>query len=219
MQTKLPSLIGVNKEVDQAMRVKHDAEKDRQKRYADKKRKAKEKQIKMGDEILIQQKKLIHGSKVLEQRSEEVKTRAKNNIKLVKKRPACLQVRGGRRHNYKEKEEADIDIDLEHHFLVQLHHSPVLEINGSGFCLNLNILLISFLFRSIPSTPSCSLVWCSTVSSCFPPTFINSLKDSDSVSVTTCFSGSLCTTGRFLSWVMLVRKRKLSGNGVYGEIY
>ena len=141
----------------------------------------------MGDEILIQQKKttiktpwdpkpykvvVIHGSKVLEQRSEEVKTRATNNIKVVKKRPACLQVRGGRRHNYKEKEEADIDIDLEHHFLVQLHHSPVLELNGIGFCLNLNILLISFLFRSIPSTPSCSLVWCSTVSSCFPPAYL-----------------------------------------------
>ena len=40
MQTKLPSLIGVNKEVDQAVRVKHDAEKDRQK-DAIKNRKAK----------------------------------------------------------------------------------------------------------------------------------------------------------------------------------
>ena len=128
MQTKLPSLIGINKEVDQAVRVKHDAEKERQKRYADKKRRAKEKQIQMGDEILIQQKKstlktpwdpkpykvvAIHGSKVVGQRGEEVKARAKNNIKVVKKRPACLQVREGRKHYYKEKEEPDIDISLD----------------------------------------------------------------------------------------------------------
>ena len=42
-----------------------------------------------------------------------MKARAKNNIKVVKKRPACLQVRVGRMCDYKEKEEPNIDINLD----------------------------------------------------------------------------------------------------------
>lgn len=51
MQNKLPQLIRNNKELDEVVRAKHDTEKAKQKEYADKKIKAKEKQIKVGDEV------------------------------------------------------------------------------------------------------------------------------------------------------------------------
>ena len=58
MQTKLPQLeVKKHKDMDKAVREKHEKEKERQKKYHDEKKKGKEKEIKKGDKILIQRKK------------------------------------------------------------------------------------------------------------------------------------------------------------------
>ena len=58
MMTKLPQApIKPNQKLDQEVRKKHDAAKAKQKEYADHRRRAKEKVIKVGDEVLVQQKK------------------------------------------------------------------------------------------------------------------------------------------------------------------
>ena len=58
MATKLPHLqIKINKDLDRAVRVKHNTAKERQKSYADEKRRAKVKDIKAGDQTFLQQKK------------------------------------------------------------------------------------------------------------------------------------------------------------------
>ena len=94
MMNKLPQMhIKANKEMDKEVRHKHDAEKLKQKDYVDKKRRVKEKEVKVGDKILIQQKKSttktpwdpqpykvleVKGSKVKAQTGEIIRERAKN---------------------------------------------------------------------------------------------------------------------------------------------
>ena len=127
MQTKLPHLqIKVNKDLDREVRRKHDAEKEKQKNYADKRRRAKVKDIKEGDKVHIQQKKStvkppwdpqpytvveVQGSKVRAERGDEVKFRAKNNIKKLRNRPDNLKIKG--RGKERKDEEEDLDVDLE----------------------------------------------------------------------------------------------------------
>ena len=109
MMTKLPQLPSkVNKKLDKEVREKHDKEKEKQKSYADTRRKATEKEVKPGDKVLVQQKKStlktpwepvpyevteVKGSRVRVQRGDLMKNRAKNNIKVVKERPERLQLR------------------------------------------------------------------------------------------------------------------------------
>ena len=127
MQTKLPQLsTRVNSKLDKEVRSKHDNEKEKQKKYVDEKRKAKEKKIEKGDQILIQQKKTsiktpwdpepfkvleIHGSKVKAQRGEEIKYRAKNNVKQLKERPDMLKIKK-RKEIRQVEEEEDLDVDM-----------------------------------------------------------------------------------------------------------
>ena len=128
MQTKLPRLIKNNTELDAVVRAKHDAEKAKQKLYSDKRRKAKEKMINLGDDILIQKKKTsvtppwdpqpfkvvdIQGSKVVGQRGEEVKVRAKNNIKVVKKRPEYLEVKKRKQSREREEDADEWEVDMD----------------------------------------------------------------------------------------------------------
>ena len=128
MQTKLPRLIKNNTELDAVVRAKHDDEKAKQNLYSDKKRKAKEKMIKLGDNILIQKKKTsvtppwdpqpfevvdIQGSKIVGQRGEEVKVRAKNNIKVVKERPEYLQVKKRKESREREEDTDEWEVDME----------------------------------------------------------------------------------------------------------
>ena len=128
MQTKLPQLsFKVNKELDKEVRSKHDKEKEKQKKYVDEKRKAREKKIEEGDQILLQQKKTttrtpwdpnpfkvleVHGSKVKAQRGEEIKYRAKNNVKQLKERPDRLKVKK-KKETRQEEEEEDLDVDMD----------------------------------------------------------------------------------------------------------
>ena len=109
MATKIPQILGrVSKNLDAEVRQKHDENKNSQKEYADNKRKGKVKDIAVGDEVLVQQKKTslktpwdpnaytvqeIKGSKLRLQREGKIKERAKNNDKLVKKRPKDLSVK------------------------------------------------------------------------------------------------------------------------------
>ena len=127
MQTKLPQLnIKVNKDLDKEVRSKHDEEKQKQKKYVDEKRRAKEKKIQAGDQILLQQKKSTvktpwdpepfevqekNGSKIKAQRGEEIKYRAKNNVKLLKPRPDSLKVR--KQKIVRQEEEEDLDVDMD----------------------------------------------------------------------------------------------------------
>ena len=96
MMNKLPQMhIKANKEMDKEVRQKHDAEKLKQKDYVDKKRRVKEKEVKVGDKILVQQNKSttktpwdpqpyevleVKGSKVKAQKGEIIRERAQNNI-------------------------------------------------------------------------------------------------------------------------------------------
>ena len=102
MRTKLPQNLQKKRGSDreEEARVRHDLKKEQQK-------KAKEKKLKAGDEVLIQQHKTsvkspwdpegfqvreVKGSKFILQRGEETKIRAKNNVKFVKKRPKELEI-------------------------------------------------------------------------------------------------------------------------------
>ena len=82
-------------------REKHDERKRRQKEQHDKKHKAKEKEIRPGDKVMIRRKKTtldtpwdpkefqvteIKGAKLILNRQGEVKHRAKNNVKQLKGR-------------------------------------------------------------------------------------------------------------------------------------
>ena len=107
MTTKLQQLTKKPKSsLDTEVRQKHDDNKLNQKAANDIKKRAKVKDIKVGDKILIQRKKSslkspwepepfevvqVQGSKVKSSRGSEVKERAKNRVKLVKERPDHLQ--------------------------------------------------------------------------------------------------------------------------------
>ena len=127
MMTKLPQApIKPNQKLDQEVRKKHDAAKAKKKEYDDHRRKAKEKVINVGDEILVQQKKSsvktpwdpvpfkvteVKGSKLKVQKDEQVLERAKNNVKVLKPRPEELKIKNYKR--VKVVEDIDLDVDLE----------------------------------------------------------------------------------------------------------
>ena len=97
IKTKLPGLkVQQNGELDREVRERHKKEKEKQKIYADHKRKASTKAVKPGDQVMIQQKKStiktpwdprpytvtkVNGSQLEVKRGEEVKKRALNLIK------------------------------------------------------------------------------------------------------------------------------------------
>ena len=125
MKTKLPQnqkrKIGSDREEE--ARAKHDLKKSEQKEVFDKKQKAKEKKLNKGDGVLIKQKKTtlkspwdpeefrvveVKGSAVTLKRGEETKTRAKNHVKVVEKRPKELET--GRPAKKKRDPELDLEI-------------------------------------------------------------------------------------------------------------
>ena len=59
MKTKLPQIKKKKEgsDIDKEIREKHDREKEKQKSYADKKRRSEEKEVREGDKVLIKRKK------------------------------------------------------------------------------------------------------------------------------------------------------------------
>ena len=124
MRTKLPEKRG-REEEDEETRKKHDESRLKQKEYVDRKKGTKEKKLKPGDKILLQRKKTttkspwdpvpyeveqIKGSEITARRGEEVKRRAKNNVKLVNPRPKFYQA--PQKIKTQNNEEEDLEGDL-----------------------------------------------------------------------------------------------------------
>ena len=102
MKTKLPSMrTRQDNETEKEARKKHDEKKRTQKEQYDKKHKAREKDIRPGDKVMIKRKKTtmdtpwdpkefqvteIKGAKLILDRQGEIKYRAKNNVKKLKRR-------------------------------------------------------------------------------------------------------------------------------------
>ena len=124
IRTKLPGLrVQQEGDMDREVRERHEKEKVKQKSYADEKRKARPKEVKLGDQIMIQQRKStiktpwdprpytvtqVKGSQVEVKRGDEVKRRALNLIKKIKSR------KGAEKRETKEiEEDPDIDITIE----------------------------------------------------------------------------------------------------------
>ena len=100
IRTKLPGLrVRQQEEMDIEVREKHQREKEKQKLYADERRKAKIKNVKLGDQVMVQPKKStikipwdtnpynetqVKGSQLELKRGEEVKRRAVNLLKKIK---------------------------------------------------------------------------------------------------------------------------------------
>ena len=97
----------------------------KQKEYADKRRQAKEKKVKEGDEVLLKREKSttkspwdpkpfkvvqVDGSKVTARRGDEKKARAKNHVKVVKIRPDYLRVKS--KHQTKSRQEEELDLEV-----------------------------------------------------------------------------------------------------------
>ena len=125
MRTKLPERRG-REEEEVETRKKHDEAKLKQKEYVDGKKGTREKILKPGDKILLQRKKTttkspwdpvpyeveqVKGSEITARRGDEVKRRAKNNVKPVKPRPQFFQA--PRRMKNQNKEEEDLEGDLD----------------------------------------------------------------------------------------------------------
>ena len=125
MKTKLPQNQKKKRGSDreEEARARHDLKKSQQKEAFDKRQKAKEKKLNKGDEVLIQQKKTsvrspwdpegfevtgVKGSKVTLKRGEETKTRAKNHVKVVEKRPKELET--GAKIKKKRGPELDLEV-------------------------------------------------------------------------------------------------------------
>ena len=122
IRTKLPGLrVQQQGELDTEVREKHQREKEKQKSYADEKRKAKIKNVKSGDQVMVQQKKStiktpwdpnpytvtqVKGSQVVLKRGEEVKRRALNLVKKIKFR------KGEEKRETKNRDTEDPDIDI-----------------------------------------------------------------------------------------------------------
>ena len=119
MRTKLPEK-REREEEDGDTRKRHDEARLKQKEYVDKKKGTKEKELKVGDKILLQRKKTttkspwdptpyevekIKGSEVTARRGEEVKRRAKNNVKPVKPRSEFYKMAQWKKVRDKEQEE------------------------------------------------------------------------------------------------------------------
>ena len=125
MRTKLPERRG-REEEEVETRKKHDEAKLKQKEYVDGKKGTREKILKPGDKILLQRKKTttkspwdpvpyevdrVKGSEVTARRGDEVKRRAKNNVKPVKPRPQFFQALQRRKNQNKEEEDWEEDLD------------------------------------------------------------------------------------------------------------
>ena len=127
IQTKLPRALRESQGAeDKEIREKHMKEKEKQKMYYDKRNKTKEKKIKVGDEIMLQQQKTtlrspfdpdtykvkeIKGSSVVVERRGRELFRAKNLIKVVKQRPEYLKE--AEKEKTKKIVDEDIDVDMD----------------------------------------------------------------------------------------------------------
>ena len=125
IRTKLPGLrVRQQGALDTEVREKHGKEKQKQKAYADEKRKAKVKNMEPGDQVMVQQKKStiktpwdpnpytvtkVKGSQVELKRGEEVKKRAVNLVKKIKWRKEEEK----RETKNRDTEDPDIDISIE----------------------------------------------------------------------------------------------------------
>ena len=125
IRTKLPALKKQQQgDLDKEVREKHERERQKQKSYADEKRKAKIKEIKPGDQVMVQQRKTtvktpwdpspytvtqVKGSQVELKRGEDRKRRALNLVKKVKFRQGAEN----RETKSKDNEDPDIDITIE----------------------------------------------------------------------------------------------------------
>ena len=127
IQTKLPRALRQSQgTADKEIRDRHMKEKEKQKMYYDKRNKTKEKKLKVGDEIMLQQQKTttrspfdpdtykvkeIKGSSVVAERRGRELLRAKNLIKVVKQRPEYLKE--VEKERTKKIVEEDIDVDMD----------------------------------------------------------------------------------------------------------
>ena len=127
MKTKLPSMkIRQDNKVEKEAREKHDERKRRQKEQHDKKHKAKEKEIRPGDKVMIRRKKTtldtpwdpkefqvteIKGAKLILNRQGEVKHRAKNNVKQLKGREIQNE-RITKKQPIERKTRREIDVEV-----------------------------------------------------------------------------------------------------------
>ena len=124
MITKLPGFgQQAGSDLDRNLREKATKEKEKQKRYVDKKRKVTAKEVKPGDQVLFKRNKStikspwdpepyqvveVEGSKVTATRGAEKKARAKNHIKVVQKRPPHLRLKG--RQRVVKEDELDLEV-------------------------------------------------------------------------------------------------------------
>ena len=107
----------------------------KQKEYADKRRQAKEKKVKEGDEVLLKREKSttkspwdpkpfkvvqVDGSKVTARRGDEKKARAKNHVKVVKIRPDYLRVKS--KHQTKSRQEEELDLEVSEDTLERMRY-------------------------------------------------------------------------------------------------
>ena len=107
IKTKVPAWISTAQgKTHKEARNKEKEQKQRQKTYADKHRRAKERKVEVGDQLLIRQKKTttsppfnpspysveeVKGTKITARRGKEIKTRNIEKWKVLKTRPAYLQ--------------------------------------------------------------------------------------------------------------------------------
>ena len=127
IRTKLPSLHQIPDTVEhQQAKEKDLLAKLKQKKYADKHRRAKEKVVKIGDKVLLKQEKTtikplfdpepfkvteVRGTKVEAERAKDGKRTVRNvsKWKILKQRPAYLQPSRGSRKKQIEEEEEESD--------------------------------------------------------------------------------------------------------------
>jgi hypothetical protein len=133
IKTKLPRMLQTSdSDQDREARARHDEERRKQKEYADKKRNAKTKHIVKGDRVMVQRKKTttdspwdprpyvvvdMKGPQLRVQRGEQVKLRATNKVKVVRRRPGYLErhTKGATRdqERLEEEDEADLQTIME----------------------------------------------------------------------------------------------------------
>ena len=127
MNTKLPVITAkASASLHKELKEKHAREKEKQKQYADNRRRVKEKTVKIGDQVLVRRDKTstkspwdpnpykvieVKGSKVTAERGEQRKARAKNHLKVIRERPEHLKV--ANKPKLKEGEEYDLEVSKE----------------------------------------------------------------------------------------------------------
>ena len=120
---KVPALIAKpGGEVHEEARRKNNEEKEKQKSYADKHRKAKQKKVEKGDQVLIKQDKTttkppwnpepftveeVKGTKIVAKKGELSRTRNVEKFKILKQRPDYLQTKTGAVEKMVEEAEED----------------------------------------------------------------------------------------------------------------